>query len=90
MKDVGKPQYYLGGDVITLDEAWEKEGINLAFSAQTYIHNNLTKLANQCGLGEFKLQNTPFCEAYHAELDETLLIPPSKISDYQLLLGSAN
>ena len=27
MKDVGKPQYYLGGDVITMDEAWEKKGL---------------------------------------------------------------
>src|SRR5688572_31562350 len=25
IKDAGMPQYYLGGDIVTLDEAWEKE-----------------------------------------------------------------
>ena len=37
MKGVGKPQYYLGGDVIELPEEWNKEGIYTAFSAETYI-----------------------------------------------------
>ena len=27
MKGVGKPQYYLGGDVLELGEEWEKENI---------------------------------------------------------------
>ena len=27
MKGVGKPQYYLGGDVVELQEQWNKEGI---------------------------------------------------------------
>ena len=90
MKDVGKPQYYLGGDVITLDEAWEKEGIDLAFSAETYINNTLPKLAKQCGLTDFRKYSTPFCESYHAELDESPLVPPDRISDYQSLLGSGN
>src|SRR6478735_2529933 len=90
MKDVGKSQYYLGGDDITMDEACKKEGIKLAFSAETYIKNTLPKLAKVCGLEDFKKWNTPFCENYHAEMDETPLVPPSKISDYQSLLGSAN
>jgi hypothetical protein len=34
---VGKPQYYLGGDVVELGEEWNKEGIYTAFSAETYI-----------------------------------------------------
>ena len=72
------------------DEAWEKEGIHLAFSAQTYIQNNLPKLAKMCGLGDFKLWNTPFCENYHAEMDKTPLVPPDQITIYQGLLGSAN
>ena len=32
LKGVGKPQYYLGGDVVELDENWEKENISTAFS----------------------------------------------------------
>src|SRR5688500_18364215 len=53
MKGVGKPQYYLGGDVVGLGPEWEKEGISEAFSAETYIQNALPKLAKSCGLTEF-------------------------------------
>jgi hypothetical protein len=53
MKDIGKPQYYLGGDVIQLSPDWEKEGISGAFSAETYITNVLPKLAKSCGIDEF-------------------------------------
>ena len=53
MKGVGKPQYYLGGDVASLGPEWEKEGISESFSAETYIHNALPKLAKSCGLQEF-------------------------------------
>ena len=54
MKGVGKPQYYLGGDVVGLvGPEWEKEGISESFSAETYIHNALPKLAKSCGLQEF-------------------------------------
>ena len=33
MKGVGKPQYYLGGDVVDLPNEWHKEGVETAFSA---------------------------------------------------------
>ena len=89
MKDVGKPQY-LGGDVIDLGTEWEKEGITSAFSPETYIFNALPKLAMMCDMEDFKKANTPFHEDYHAELDESSLVPPEKISLYQLLLGSAS
>ena len=35
MKGVVKQQYYLGGDVIELEEEWEKQDIGSAFSAKT-------------------------------------------------------
>jgi hypothetical protein len=90
MKGEGKPQYYLGGDVINLSSGWEHEGISAAFSAETYIKNVLPKLAKLCGLEDFRKWNTPFCDQYHAELDESPLVPPDMISLYQSLLGSAN
>ena len=90
MKGVGKPQYYLGGDVVELGDEWEKEGISAAFSAETYIINTLPKLAKLCGLEVFKKAAIPFSEDYHPELDESPLIPPEKISIYQSLIGSAN
>jgi hypothetical protein len=65
MKGVGKPQYYLGGDVVDLGPEWEKEDITMAFSAETYNANALPKLAKSCGLQDFKKFNTPFAEDYH-------------------------
>src|SRR6476619_816200 len=90
MKDVGKPLYYLGGDVIDLGSEWEREGISTAFSAETYISNALPKLANLCGFDTFKKYTTPFSEEYHPEMDSTTLIPPEQISLYQSLIGTAN
>src|SRR5687767_12885164 len=89
MKGVGKPQYYLGGDVVGLGPEWEKEGISEAFSAETYIQNALPKLAKSCGLEEFRKHTTPFADKYHPELDESTLLLPDQISVYKSLLGSA-
>jgi len=89
MKDVGNPQYYLGGDVIDLGTEWEKEGITSTFSAEIYITNALSKVAKLCDLEGFKKANTPIHEDYYAELDESNLVPPEKISLYQSLLYSA-
>ena len=59
LKGVGKPQYYLGGDVEDLGPEWEKEDIFMVFSAETYITKALPKLAKSCGLKEFQKANTP-------------------------------
>ena len=90
MKGVGKPKYYLGGDVVGLGPEWEKEGISESFSAETYIHNAFPKLAKSCGLQEFQKFSTPFEPNYHPELDKSGLLPEDQISVYKLLLGSAN
>ena len=90
MKGVGKPMYYLGGDVVELGPEWEKEGIYQAFSAETYITNVLPKLAKSCGLEEFRKFNTPFYKEYYPELDKSEFISTDKISIYKSLLGSAN
>ena len=80
MKGVGKPQYYLGGDVHKLRKEWEPERINSAFSAETYIRQNLPKLAKICGKEQFAYQKTPFRDKYHPELDEWPLCPPDIIT----------
>ena len=90
MKGVGKLQYNLGGGVIDLSPDWEKENIDPAFSAETYICNALPKLAKLCDVEDFKKYNTPSNKLYHPEINESPLLPPEKISLYQLLLGSAN
>src|SRR5688572_30194207 len=90
MKDIGKPRYYLGGDVVELGPEWTNQGIIECFSAETYIQNTIPKLAKSCGIEEFRKHSTPFADEYHPELDETDLLPPQKISVYKSLLGSVN
>jgi hypothetical protein len=51
VKGVGKPQNYLGGDVVLeLQEGWSKKGIFTTFSPETCIKNCLPKLTVMCGL----------------------------------------
>jgi hypothetical protein len=90
MKGVGKPQYYLGGDVDELGEEWAREGITTAFSARTYIQNCLPKLAKMIGKEQFPKFSTPHDENYHPELDLSPLLSPTDISKYRSLIGSAN
>ena len=90
MKGIGKPQYYLGGDIIEMPPEWNKENISLAFSAETYITNLLPKLAETCGFQQFHKYKIPFSEDYHPELDNSDLLDAKNITLYKSLLGSAN
>ena len=90
MKGVGKPQHYLGGDVVDLPDEWKRENITCAFSAQTCIKNCVPKLAKMCGKGSFQTHRTPFSEDYHPELDVTPLCDAENISKFKSLVGSAN
>ena len=90
MKGVGKPQYYLGGDVVDLPEEWKTENISTAFSAKTYIRNCIPKLASMIGKERFKKYSTPFSDVYHPELDTSDLCDAARTSMYKSLIGSAN
>jgi hypothetical protein len=39
LKSVGIPEYFLGGNVEMLGDAWKNQGLGLAISAKTYIQN---------------------------------------------------
>jgi hypothetical protein len=55
LKSVGIPEYYLGGNVEFLGEAWKNQGLGLglSLSAKTYIQNVIPKF--ECLFGkEFK------------------------------------
>ena len=88
LKGVGRPEYYLGGDVLELDNAW-KSTVALALSAKTYAKNVVDKFERVFGseLHEFK---TPMASDYHPEMDETPLLDAATISLYRGLIGSAN
>ena len=67
MKGIGKPEYYLGGNFMKLDEQWNRQGPQTALSAETYISNIIPNFeANQ---GEFSTYKTPMDENYYPELD---------------------
>ena len=89
MKGVGKPRYYLGGDVLELGEEWNKDGLFHAFSAQTYLENCLPKTAELLDI-TYKKRHTPFDENYHAEQDESPLVSPDRITLYRSMIGSLN
>ena len=72
-----------------LGPEWKKEDIFMAFSAENYITNALSKLAKSCGLKNFWEPNTPFDMNYYPELDESLLLPEKHISVYKSSIGSA-
>ena len=58
LKGVGVPEYYLGGNMEYLNEHWVQEGINMGFSAQTYIQNMIPKFEKLFG-GELRSFKTP-------------------------------
>ena len=90
MKGVGAPRYYLGGDIMELDEQWQRQGIYHSFSASTYIQNCIPKLAKMLKVKKFAKKSTPMDPEYHPELDETPLLCPEDISKYRSVIGSLN
>ena len=92
MKGVGRPQYYLGGDVQHLTPDWEKEGIQTAFSAHTYINEVAPKLADLIKKDKsvFAKKSVPMHPDYHPEMDDSELLSPQGISVYRSFIGSAN
>jgi hypothetical protein len=72
LESVGIPEYYLGGNVEFLGEAWKNQGLVLAFSENTYIQNIIPKFEGLFGK-EFKSIKTPMSEGYHPEVDDSPL-----------------
>jgi hypothetical protein len=86
LKGVGIPEYYLGGNVELLGDAWKNHGLGLALSARTYIQNVITKFEGLCGK-EFKPVNTPMSEGYHPETDDLALCTEDDSAKYKSKIG---
>ena len=86
LKGVGKPEFYLGGDVNVIKMA---KGSTHAFSARTYIKNVCDKIKK---MFETTLRNygSPLEEGYYPELDKSDLLVGKEISKFCMLVGSAN
>ena len=73
LKNVGIPEYYLGGNVEFLGESWKNQGLGLALSAKTYIQNVIPKFEHLFGK-QFKSIKTPMSEGYHPDIDDSPLM----------------
>jgi hypothetical protein len=86
LKGVGIPEYYLGGNVEFLGEAWKNQGLGLALSAKTYIQNVIPKLEGHFG-NEFKPIKTPMSEGYYPDVDDSPLCTEDDSSKYRSIIG---
>ena len=89
LKGTGPPEYYLGGDVILLNEHWQKLGIKWGLSAATYLKNVIPKLENLVGKVISKY-SSPMQLNFHPELDESDLLDQEGASKYRCFIGSLN
>jgi hypothetical protein len=86
LKSVGIPEYYLGGNVEFLGEAWKNQGLGLAISAKTYIQNVIPKFEGLFGK-DFKPIKTPMSEGYHPEVDDSPLCTEDNAAKYSSIIG---
>ena len=84
LKGVEEPKYYLGGDVQTLNEHWQKQGTTLGLLAKTYIKNIMKKFQTMLKTN-FKSEDTPMAEGDHPELDESDFCTPLQHAQFRAL-----
>jgi hypothetical protein len=77
LKSVGIPEYYLGGNVEILGDAWKNQELEIEISEKTYIQNVIPKFESLFGK-VLKPAKTPMNEGYHPEVDHT---PPCTNED---------
>jgi hypothetical protein len=86
LKSVGIPEYYLGGNVEFLGEAWKNQGLGLALSEKTYIQNVIPKFEGLFGK-DFKPIKTPMSEGYYPEVDDSPLCTEDDSAKYRSIIG---
>jgi hypothetical protein len=86
LKNVGIPEYYLGGNVEFLGDTWKNHGLGLAFSARMYIQNVIPKFENLLGR-TLKFIKTPMSEGYHPGIDDTPLCTKEDSAKYRSIIG---
>ena len=90
LKGVGEPEYYLGGNVIKLDTAWQGQGIFTGLFAETCIKTAFKKLQEMVG-SQFPTKcNSLMSKMCHPEEDNSLLLNLMEASMHRAFIGSAN
>lgn len=92
LRGIGKPEYYLGGNIEHLheDSLWTKHGVKMAMSAETYIQNTLERMQRLLDTGDFKKADTPMIADYHPEQESSPLLDPLTASKYRAIIGCLN
>ncbi len=92
LKGIGKPEYYLGGNINETheDSSWRQHGVNMSMSAETYIKNSLERLQQMLGCGDFRKAKSPMMAEYHPEVEDTDLLDATMASKYRGIIGSLN
>jgi hypothetical protein len=85
-KSVVTPEYYLGGNVALLGEAWKNKGLGLDLSAKIYIQNVIPKFEGLFSK-EFKPIMTPMSERYHPGIDDSPLCTKDDSAKYRSIAG---
>ena len=88
-KGIGEPKSHLGGDVLTLNEHWQKQGATLRLSAKTHVKSTVEKFERVLKTN-FKTEQTPMAEGDHPELDDSDFCTPLQHAQFRALIGSAN
>ena len=88
-KAIGKPRYYLGGDILDVPPHISTDTVQTMLSAHTYITRIVEKFEKLLGCC-FKTRQTPMDALYHPELEATPLLSPDMHTKYRGLIGSAN
>jgi hypothetical protein len=89
LKGIGKPEYYLGGNVVDIENDWKKSGAKTALSAKTYVEN-VVKKYEALFESPFREYRSPMEQSYHPETDTSDLLEPKDITIFRGLIGSAN
>jgi hypothetical protein len=82
LKNVGIPEYYLGGNMEFFGDAWKNQSLGLGISVRTYIQNVIPTFENLFGK-ELKPIKTPMSEGHHPEIDDTTLCTEEDSARYR-------
>jgi hypothetical protein len=86
LKNVGIPEYYLGGNVEFLGDWWNNQGLGLVISARTYIKNFIPKFESLFGK-EVKPIKASMTEGNNPEKDDTLMCKEEDSAKYRSIIG---
>lgn len=90
LKGVGEPEYFLGADIQTLNQAWQQYDVKTAMSSETYIERMIQKFEAMEGGRKFVHASIPMNNEYHPELDDSPFLNALDATKFRGMIGSCN